>query len=186
MDDQKCPFCFKIFSRKDTCQRHQKICKPRVSQPPPEKRPRLETHIQPQRLHGYCCRHCGQICASRRQLHYHRNLQHGGGLQQALWTDIGDTALREVIEGNNSIILAPEIVDRGRPILYNVPTDGLREGLDTMIERIRDIYEQQTMAFKLNISLGFILRKIETGEYRYFAPNTNQTMWALPHLISSC
>ena len=40
-------------------------------------------------------------------------------------------------------------------------------------------------AFKLNISLGFILRNIETGEYRYFAPNMNQTMWTLPHLISS-
>ena len=48
MDDQKCPFCFKIFSRKDSCQRHQKICKLRGSQPPPEKRPRLETHSQPQ------------------------------------------------------------------------------------------------------------------------------------------
>ena len=91
----------------------------------------------------------------------------------------------EVIEGNSSISLAPERVDRGRHILCNVPTDGLREGINTMIERIRDIYEQQTTAFKLNISLGFILRNIETGEYRYFAPNTNQTMWTLPHLISS-
>ena len=151
MDDRKCPFCFKIFSHRGNCRRHQKICKLRGSQPPPEKRPRLETHSQPQGLHGYCCSHCGQICASRRQLHYHRNLQHGGLLQQAPWTDIGDTALREVIEGNSSIILAPERVDRERHILYNVPTDGLREGIDTMIERIRDIYEQQTTAFKLNI-----------------------------------
>ena len=110
-------------------------------------------HSQPQRLQGYCCRHCGQICASRRQLHYQRNLQHGGGLQQAPWTDIGDTALREVTEGNSSIILAPERVDRRRHILYNVPTDGFREGTNTMIERIRDIYEQQTTAFKLNISI---------------------------------
>ena len=139
MDDRKCPFCFKIFSHKGNCQRQQTICKLRGSQPPPEKGPRLETHSQPRRLQGYCCRHCGQICASRRQLHYHRNLQHGGGLQQAPWIDIGDTGLREVIEGNSSIILAPERVDRGRHILYNVPTDGLREGINTMIERIRNI-----------------------------------------------
>ena len=38
-----------------------------------------------------------------------------------------------------------------------------------MTERIRDIYEQQTTAFKLKISLGFILRNIEilNIEYRY-------------------
>ena len=69
--------------------------------------------------------------------------------------------------------------------MYNVPTDNLREGKRSMIERLRDIYDQHTTAFKLNISLGFILRNIETGEYRYYAPNTNQTMWTLPQFISS-
>ena len=119
-------------------------------------------------------------------MHYHKNQQHGGGgLQQAPWTDIEDPALREVLEGNRSIILAPERVDRGSHILYNVPTDNLREGITTLIERLTDIYDQHTTAFKLHISLGFIPRNIETGEYRYYNPNSNQTMWNLPYLVNN-
>ena len=190
MAGTQCPCCSKLFSHKDSCQRHQKICKFRGSQPP-EKRPRLnQQQHQTQRLpqiHGYCCRQCGCYCATRRLLHYHRNHQHGGGgLQQAPWSDaLWDPALKEVIEGNSSIILAPERVDRGRHMLYNIPTDGLREGMDMIIDRMRNIYDQHTTAFKVNVYIGFILRHVETEEYRYFAPNRNQPMWNLPYLVSN-
>lgn len=41
------------------------------------------------------------------------------------------------------------------------------------------------MAFRMNISVGFILRHIETGEYRYFIPDRNETLFYSPILIST-
>ncbi len=39
---------------------------------------------------------------------------------------------------------------------------------------LNDIYSKQTHAFKINMTFGMILRHIETGEYRYFRPFSNQ------------
>lgn len=41
------------------------------------------------------------------------------------------------------------------------------------------------MASRMNISVGFILRHIETGEYRYFIPDRNETLFSSPILIST-
>ena len=67
----------------------------------------------------------------------------------------------------------------------NVTTDDMREGPERLIDQMENIYSDQEETFKVNVSLGFILRHIETGEYRYFAPNQNETLFPLPSLISS-
>ena len=41
-------------------------------------------------------------------------------------------------------------------------------------------FTDQNGAFKINLSLGLILRNMETGEYRYFAPHVNN---CFPHLF---
>jgi hypothetical protein len=45
----------------------------------------------------------------------------------------------------------------------------------TFPEMVRRIFRQQTTAFKINLSFGFILRNVETGELRY---------WSLQHFWS--
>jgi hypothetical protein len=49
---------------------------------------------------------------------------------------------------------------------------------------VRNIFTQQTSAFKINVSFGFILRNVETGELRYYHPSQSNARFVdVPHLI---
>jgi hypothetical protein len=54
----------------------------------------------------------------------------------------------------------------------------------TFPEMVRSLYRQQTTAFKINLSFGFILRQIETGVLRYYhASQNNARFFETPHPI---
>ena len=54
----------------------------------------------------------------------------------------------------------------------------------TFPEMVRRIFRQQTTAFKINLSFGFILRNVETGELRYYhSSQNNSRCFDVPHLI---
>jgi hypothetical protein len=54
----------------------------------------------------------------------------------------------------------------------------------TFPEMVRSLYRQQTTAFKINLSFGFILRNIETGVLRYYHPSQNNArFFDFPHLM---
>jgi hypothetical protein len=54
----------------------------------------------------------------------------------------------------------------------------------TFPEMVRYLYRQQTTAFKINLSFGFILRNIETGVLRYYLPSQkNARFFDVQHLI---
>jgi hypothetical protein len=54
----------------------------------------------------------------------------------------------------------------------------------TFPEIVRRIFRQQTTAFKINLSFGFILRNVETGELRYYHSSQNNSGFVdVPHLI---
>ena len=54
----------------------------------------------------------------------------------------------------------------------------------TFPEIVRYLYRQQTTAFKINMSFGFIVRHIETGMLRYYhASQNNARFFETPHLI---
>jgi hypothetical protein len=42
---------------------------------------------------------------------------------------------------------------------------------------VRRIFRQQTTAFKINPSFGFILRNVETGELRYYHSSQNNAVF---------
>jgi hypothetical protein len=49
---------------------------------------------------------------------------------------------------------------------------------------VRRIFRQQTTAFKINLSFGFILRDVETGELRYcHSSQNNARFFETSHLI---
>ena len=49
---------------------------------------------------------------------------------------------------------------------------------------VHHIFRQQTSAFRINVSFGFILRNVETGELRYYHSSQNNPGFCyVPHLI---
>ena len=53
------------------------------------------------------------------------------------------------------------------------------------IGHINEIYQDQTNAFKVNLSLGLILFNIEKKIYHYFIPYHNTRVLSHPRMISS-
>ena len=56
--------------------------------------------------------------------------------------------------------------------------------MDDFNEQVEDIYNSNSNAFKINLFFGIMLRHVETGKYRYFAPYSNKNVFELPLLIS--
>ncbi len=50
-------------------------------------------------------------------------------------------------------------------------------------EMVREIFAQQTSAFKINMSFGYILKNSETGEARYYYPSQNGYVFDSPSVI---
>lgn len=55
--------------------------------------------------------------------------------------------------------------------LHNIPTNNLNKGMREFSEDLEEIFNNENQAFRINISFGMILRKVKTGEYRYFIPH---------------
>jgi hypothetical protein len=54
----------------------------------------------------------------------------------------------------------------------------------TLPEMVRRIFTHQTTAFTINLSFGFMLRNVETGELRYYHHSQNNARcFDVPHLI---
>ena len=53
------------------------------------------------------------------------------------------------------------------------------------MKEVQLVYQNQQHAFRMNIMFGIILRHVETGEYRYFIPDQNETLFDQPILINS-
>jgi len=54
----------------------------------------------------------------------------------------------------------------------------------TFPEMVHRIFREQTTAFKINVSFGFFLRHMETGELRYYhSSQNNSRFFDVPHLI---
>ena len=98
--------------------------------------------------HKYRCHYCNYTCASFRELHYHKNINHGGAnLQEepwlarhvpAPWEDGNNFS--QLYNGNRSIILAPRRKIKPNKQVYNFPTDGLRRGTHEISDAMHTIF----------------------------------------------
>ena len=161
-----------------------------------KKRKGLDHEILPKRKKG-SYHHCDGIFEGCHELHVHQTTQHGGALQkrpchqeahldELPWGDpVRDEPLRQIYEGNQNVILAYAKIDKGPKVIYNLSTNNLRDGEDESWWKLDEIFTDQNGAFKINLSLGLILRNMETGEYRYFAPHVNDSLFPSPFLIGS-
>ena len=124
-----------------------------------------------------------------------QHFQRGRGsnqLQDTPWnTDIPpwnqedtlDIDLQETYEANGPIILHP--LQRGDVnSIFNFPCDNLLDA-NTLLGYKRNIFHEMNHSFKMNISLGIILRDIYSGRHRYFKPHTNANLFQEPFYINS-
>lgn len=66
----------------------------------------------------------------------------------------------------------------------NFPADNSLSIAD-IVSKLEKITEEEKMSFRFNISVGFIMQNIETGDYRCFIPDRNETLFPKPILIGS-
>ncbi|KAK3097803.1 hypothetical protein FSP39_013348 [Pinctada imbricata] len=141
--------------------------------------------------HQYCCRRCHEAFSSRRDLYNHNMRQHtqqgGGALQpspyirgQEPW--VNNQALRDVNETNASHILQRH-QEGSVTSTYNLPLTN-DFSVHEIMEAVEEIYDRQQHAFRLNLNFGLILVNTETGEYRYFIPYSNESLFQRPIYIS--
>ena len=69
-----------------------------------------------------------------------------------------------------------------RQAIYNFRVDD-NFVFDQLVDELRNIYRQNSSAFKINLNFSFVLRNIETGELRFFYASNNTAMLDRPMLI---
>ena len=134
------------------------------------------------KISGYKCSSCTDVFQSRALLYCHRLNQHGLGedeLHPLPWVDESeapwhgedgeDSRMRDVYQTNRPHILRSHDPSRvaGQ---YNYPTNNLNGGVEGIMEHLRSIMDIEISSFKMNLALGYILRNIETEEYKYLIP----------------
>ena len=138
-----------------------------------------------------CCRHCNEEFPDCASLYIHRKSIHGGDVstlqdipyENSPWVDSSDKDLESVYNLHKDIILQPhkknDIVSS-----YNFP---VRENVDIpeMMEQINLIYNDFDHSFKVNISMGLILKDVTDGRYRFFSPAKNTHVFDIPFYIKS-
>ena len=72
-------------------------------------------------------------------------------------------------------------MENGRHKVFNVQMSKL----DTKIinEKLEEVFNKLDSAAKINVALEFVLRNVETGEYRYYYAHENNTLFEKPHLL---
>jgi hypothetical protein len=101
------------------------------------------------------------------------------------WMENGeyDKALEDCYKTHEGLILRPH--ELGRVIsVFNFPINN-NLTIRTIAKHVRKIYFSQQYTFKINLSFGYILKNIETGEYRYFKAYDNQSIFPKPPLIGN-
>lgn len=158
----------------------------------PSTRPKLTSDVIP-KVKLFRCRRCTQSFSDRRELYLHRMQEHfqtgGGTLQARPWTNgeapwerDNDDRLKQTYEANTPIILDNH-QESSVSSSYNFPiTNGFT--ISQLMRQAEEVHDKQQNAFRLNLEFGLILRNTETGEYRYFHPYSNESLFQRPIYVS--
>jgi hypothetical protein len=94
-----------------------------------------------------------------------------------------DEGLRDCYRTNRALILERY---REGPVesTYNIPMfPGMT--MSDIAPALREIYDRQSHAYKVNLSFGFIMWHVVTGQFRYFRPFDNVNVFEAPILVST-
>ena len=96
--------------------------------------------------------------------------------------DVDDQSLREELHSCRHFLVDSEI-QKGRHSVFNFAVNNLtaqviEEKLDRVLDKLKCVA-------KLNLALGFILKNIEDGKFRYFHAHENNTLLEQSKLVSN-
>ena len=97
--------------------------------------------------------------------------------------DFEDDQLNQLLENNQDFVFGPHhfspiTSDLNFPITIPVSGQEWIRDIHLCLDSVMNLHQEES--YKLNFTLGFILRHRETGEYRYFVPHSNNTLFSRP------
>ena len=138
----------------------------------------------------YKCNLCHAEFPGFNALRQHKNTQHGTQIGlgasnidvEEIVGDVDDQSLREELQSCKHFLVDSEI-QKGRHSVINFAVNNLaaqviEEKLDRVVDKLKCVA-------KLNLALGFILKNIEDGKFRYFSAHENNTLLEQSKLVSN-
>ena len=192
-----CPICNKSFMSSNSLVAHQD----KTGHVSPGSSSNTNQPIGKKRK-TYTCHDCGFMCDDRKDLWSHKTVHYQSEeaektFQPEPWGQTGsfppwieeeeeeggssvtNEELKNVYKQHRHLILKQRKTEGSLITLYNFPvSDAL--SVDQMMDQLEDIYEDNDLCFKINASIGLILRHVELGTYRYFVPYHNESLFSVP------
>ena len=148
-------------------------------------------HAQPNSKQSTVFTSCEQEFPSYYSLQQHRRKEHGAKQRKPSDTVVvlnkiveeegeGGEQLKEEFSACQHFLVDTEM-ENGRHKVFNFQMSKLETKI--INEKLEEVFNKLDSAAKINIALGFILRNIETGEYRYFYTHENNTLFEKSHLL---
>ena len=192
-----CTQCSRLFSKKTNLTRHLKTCKgeqpssstgrvlkrKQSSSKTPTKKIKLGKPVH----HHVICAICHKGFTSKKRRDEHViEAHHIPPID--LYTQYvpsfvsGDDETMQCVEDSLHLIMRPHDMNADTKQLNFFRFTQL--SFEDMAHHLAEVFSLHDEAFKLNISFGFIMTHIETGEHQYFYPARNQTLLSEPFRIS--
>ena len=129
----------------------------------------------------YKCKLCHAEFPGFYALRQHKNIQHGKQIGFGasnidlvdIVGDVDDESLREELQSCRHFLVDSEI-QKGRHCVINFAVNDLTA--QVIEEKLDLVLDQLKCVAKLNLALGFILKNIEDGKFRYFYAHENNTL----------
>ena len=138
----------------------------------------------------YKCKLCHAEIPGFYALRQHKSIQHGTQIGfgasnidvEDIVGDVDDQSLREELQSCRHFLVDSEI-QKGRHSVFNLAVNNLtakviEEKLDRVLDKLKCVA-------KLNLALGFILKNIEDGKFRYFYAHENNTLLEQSKFVSN-
>ena len=193
----ECEECSRVFSNKANLNRHLKTCKgeqPSSStgrvlkrKQSSSKTPNKKMKLGKPAHHHVICAICHKGFTSKKMRDQHViETHHIPPIE--LYTQYvpsfvsGDDETMQCVEDSLHLIMRPHDINADTKQLNFFRFTEL--SFEDMALHLAEVFSLHDEAFKLNISFGFIMTHIETGEHQYFYPARNQTLLSEPFRIS--
>ena len=138
----------------------------------------------------YKCNLCHAEFPGFYALRQHKNTQHGTQIGfgasnidvEDIMGDVDDQSLREELQSCRHFLVDSEL-QKGRHSVFNFALNNLTaqvigEKLDCVLDKLKSVA-------KLNLAIGFILKNIEDGKFRFFYAHENNTLLEQSKLVSN-
>ena len=138
----------------------------------------------------YKCKLCYAEFPGFYALRQHKNTQHGTQIGFGasnihvgdIMGDVDDQSLREELQSCRHFLVDSEI-QKGRHSVFNFVVNNLTA--QVIEEKMDRVLDKLKCVAKLKLALGFILKNIEDGKFRYFYAHENNTLLEQSKLVSN-